>query len=113
MEAHTAAANSAVASEDETFKKPLLTLTDDTSENKTFKKPHPVVTLKTWDDLYGIFRIENCLRGTNKVVGTSDPLYLTPRPPVWQMYQVLLFIFFEGFPNDNEYVHNTSVSPVK
>ena len=45
-----------------------------------------------------LFGIENCIRGTNKVVGTSDPLDQTPRPPVWQMSQVLLFLFFEGFP---------------
>ena len=38
----------------------------------------------------------NCLRGTNKVVGTSDPLDQTAR-----MSQVLLFLFFEGFPLNN------------
>ena len=42
--------------------------------------------------------IENGLRETNKLVGTSDPLDHTPRPPVWKMSQFLLFFYFEGFP---------------
>ena len=37
---------------------------------------------------------KNPIRG----VGTSDPSGQTPRPPVGTMFQLLLFLFIEGFP---------------
>ena len=58
----------------------------------------PLPPLKIWDTLYGILRNWNIFRWPNKVVGTWDLLLQTLRPPVWQISQVLHFLFFEGFP---------------
>ena len=67
--------------------------------------------LKTWDSLDGILQNWDGLTGTNKVVGTSDQLDQTPRPPVWQMSQFCWrlpilnpsFIAFHGLCHCNHF----------